>query len=288
MSEDMFGIPQEYSDALNEGLKGEGGVQLPFAAPLMWWGNGSAQNKALAKVAPAMYFGGWLVEEGHMEDAAQEYGGIPASFAQTEFVSRKGDSVPVYSSRAIVAAPMAYRVAWVPKRDNGGYGVRYTKYEPGTSMHVQMLALLATVSEKAYIPWGPVVLSAKAYQAGYLLDAVKQWPKIIQPALRQAGSKTPASAFWMGIGTFGEFNQKMVGKTEQSPITPITLFTPQNVDVELLKKLFVGKDTVAKMTDYIAQAAEWLQAWKTPVAAPAGGPAEPEWPEEVPADEIPF
>lgn len=286
---DMFGVPQEFADALNEGLKHEGGVQLPFTAPLMWWGNGSAQNKTLAKTCPALYFGGWLVEEAHMEEAAQENGGFPAGFIQTEFVSRKGDSVPVYSTRAIVMVPLAYRVAWVPKRDNGGFGVRYTSYQQGTSMHVQLLALLSTTTpEKTYRPWGPVILSAKAYQAGYLLDAVKGWQKLVQPVLKKIGSKTPSSAFWMGVGTFGEFNQKMVGKVEQSPITPIQLFQPPTIDVELLKKIFVGVDTVASMTDYIAQAAEWLQAWKTPQTAPVM-PPEPEWPvDEPPGEDIPF
>lgn len=288
MTDNMFNIPEEFTDALNQGLKNENGIQLPFTAPLLWWGNGNAQSKALAKTCPALYFGGWLVEESHMDEAANGNGGLPAGFIQTEFVTRKGDSVPVYSARAIVMAPLAYRVAWVPKRDNGGFGVRYTSYQQGTSMHVQMLALLSTTTpEKTYRPWGPVILSAKAYQAGYLLDTVKIWQKLVLPVLKKIGSKTPASAFWMGIGTFGEFNQKMVGKVEQSPITPIQLFQPPTVDINLLKKIFVGVDTVASMTDYIAQAAEWLQAWKTPQASPA--PSEPEWPvDELPGEDIPF
>lgn len=291
MTDTMFDIPQEFSDALNQGLKQEGGVQLPFTAPLMWWSNGSAQNKGLVKVSPALYFGGWMTQEEHMDDAAQENGGIPVAFAKTDFVNRKGDSIPAYSARAVVMVPLAYRVAWVPKRDNGGFGERFTAYHPGTSMHIQLLALLATATEdNQYRPWGPVILSAKSFQAGYLLDAIKEWPKVIGPALRQIGSKTPASAFWMGVGTFGtEFTQKMVGKNgSQSPITPLTLFTPANVDIDLLKKLFVGAETVAKMADYIAQAAEWLQAWKQPQSAQAGGPSEPEWPVDQPGDEIPF
>lgn len=283
-----FEIPQEFSDALNQGLAQDGGIRLPFTAPLVWWVNGNAQNKALAKATPAMYYGGWMMEESHMDDAAVEFGGIPAGFVKTDFVNHKGDEIPTYSARAIVMAPMAYRVAWVNK---GSYGVRYQQYQPGTSMHVQMLALLGTTTaNKTYTPWGPVVLSAKAFQAGNLTDATKAWANLINPVLRKAGSKTPPSAFWMGVGTFGEFAQKMVGKSgAQSPITPIALYQPpaEKVNVEFLKTIFTGKDTVAKMADYIAQAAEWLNAWKQP--ARDNGPVEPEWSEEPPAGpDIPF
>lgn len=286
---DMFDVPQEFSDALKQGMAQETGVKLPFPAPLLWWGNGTAQNKALAKATPALYYGGWIVEEEHLNDAAQQYGEAPGYLVQTDFINRNGDSIPSYSARSIVFAPLSYRVAWVPKRENREFGQRYTSYQQGTAMHIQMLVLLASPTpDKLYKPWGPAVLSAKSFQAGNLLDAVKAWPKVIAPILNQAGSKAPASAFWMCAGTAGEFAQKMVGKNgAQSPITPIILVQPSKVDLDLLKKLFVGKETVAKMTDYIAQAAEWLDAWKHPQAAPAGVP-EPEWNEPPVEDSIPF
>lgn len=270
MTDNFFDVPDEFADALNQGMKQENNA-LPFNAPLMWWENGNSQMRQVAQITPAVYYGGWVIETERFDDIQEERGGIPAGFVVTDkHNDEKNEDYQVYCGRMVVVAPMGYRVCWKMPKKLGG--TRHTKYVKGSRQHIQMLVMMANKTTSGYVTWGPVILSAKGYQVNYLKDAVSEWAKQIDKMRRQYAPKTPPYAFWMGLGTYGEFNTKMVGNGEQSPITPIRVYTPkpEDMNLDMFKKLFVGKDTVAQMADYIAQSREWLDAWKTE-PEPAGG-----------------
>lgn len=257
---DFFDVPQE-AEALNQSLNLGGAVTLPFSAPTFWWSNGNNQARALAAEVPALYFGGWAANVDDVDDASDFYG--PVTFKKTTLSSRDGKDVEAYMARHLLIAPIAYRSCWIVTVN--GAQSRYTEYVDGGRRHIQLLALLGKANpDKSYAPWGPVVLSAKGYQANHLLDSITTWQKHIEKARKQHAAAVPASGFWMMVGTFGDKAESiMVGKAgKQSPITPIRLHKPQEITLDLLKTIFVGKPALSGMADYLEQSREWLGAWK--------------------------
>lgn len=257
---DFFDVPQE-ADALNQSLNLGGAVTLPFPAPTFWWSNGNSALNDLAQTMPPKYFGGWSANADDVDDAAEFYG--PVSFKRASIHTRDGKDVEVYMARALLVAPIAFRSSWVVTVN--GAESRYTEYVEGGRRHIQLLTLLGKSNpDKTYSAWGPVVLSAKGYQANHLLDSITAWQKHIEKARKQHAAAVPASGFWMMVGTFGEKAESiMVGKQgRQSPITPIRLHKPQEISLDLLKTIFVGKPALSGMADYLEQSREWLGAWK--------------------------
>lgn len=106
--------------------------------------------------------------------------------------------------------------------------------------------------------------SAPTFWWSNLMDSITAWQKHIEKARKQHAAKVPASGFWMMVGTFGDKAESiMVGKQgRQSPITPIRLHKPQEITLDLLKTIFVGKPALSGMADYLEQSRDWLGAWK--------------------------
>jgi hypothetical protein len=169
-----------------------------------------------------------------------------------------------------MAAPIATRHRWNENRS-----------------HTQILAYMATKNGKEYSPWGPVVLSAKGYQARNIRQAFADWERATTPTRRDHAPGIPAWCFFAVIGTFGEERKTvMVGKGQQSPITPIGAWIPEIMSKTHLEKTFVGKDVAERMVELKKQASEWLAEWKKPVADTAD-PGEPSH-EDGWDDQIPF
>jgi len=294
-TDNYFDAPEETTNALNAGMQLGGGIELPFQAPYMWWMNGQANMRALATQAPALYFGGWSVDNDSWDAAVEEYNklrGLPLTPA--DLTSRNGKEYKAYVTRHVFVAPISYRSAWVLTNEQTGTTTRHGHYVEGARQHVQLLALMFSKdSETQYSPWGPVVLSAKGYQAQKLMDAAKDWAKFLDKVRRQHAPKIPPFGFLMCLGTFGaDLKTETVGKGAKSSITPLVMATPKVADLELLKKLYVGSGGLVLMADYLEQAKPWLEAWKgreQPAAgAPDAGLQEPEFPPDPPAEEIPF
>jgi hypothetical protein len=53
----------------------------------------------------------------------------------------------------------------------------------------------------------------------------------------------------------------MVGKRQKSPVTPMMIWLPKEVNEGLLQNLFVGETVIQEMSDLLTQAEEWRQAW---------------------------
>ena len=294
MTDNFFDVDQSVSDRLNQGMQIGGSVEIPILAPFTFWKNGSAQNRPLKDANPILYYGGWGTDKQEMDDAIEAYG-TPGKVIEVEMTNQDGKDYQAYVSRYVIVAPIAYRDAWFKK--DGVNWLRKAKWEDGYNHHkIQMLCYRARQIEDGAEPWGPVVLTVSGYNAGFLLDAVKNWARFLDPVRKKYALNVPAWGFWMSVGSFGpEPIFKSVGKGTQKPINPIGLHFPtKEPTLEMLKKVFVGKDTLAEMAALMEECEEWLNNWKEdPTEQPAAAsdyeepPFEPttdysESPEDMP------
>lgn len=268
----MINLNPMIANALKGALDDETGVELPFPAPLLYVKNGQPAYKQLNN---AQYFGGWAADAEKMEEAIDEGGKtFPLSLASATESKKDGEEYKIYCARAVVVAPVGRRISWVT--ESNGDVKRSTKYGKGSRMHIQLLAYMAEKKEKAIVPWGPVVLSAKGIQAGNVLGAFREWSKASKEIRKKCANALDAAWFYLPIGTFGERQVKEVGKATKNSITPIRAYIPEAVDEAYLTRMFVGADVAAEMAGYKTQAAEWLNAWKEPeAAAPGDVPLDP-------------
>lgn len=251
-------LDQTIADKLNTSMKLGGGVELPFVAPYLWVINGDPKMKS---VGGAMYFGGWACKAEDFNAVMEQFAlSLPPNFKQQEIVINDGSAFDSYTARSLLVAPIGVREAWL-KDDK-----RYPGYVEGARRHVQALVFMGvkTADDKPYEPWGPIVLSAKGYQARHLLDSFSAWNKHSSSLRLKIAKNVPAWCFYLAIGTFAkERVAQMVGQAgTQSSITPIGPYLPQDMTPELLTKLFVGQEVAVRMADYLDQAQEWLNAWK--------------------------
>ena len=248
-------LDNDYSDME---LEGGGEAKLPFAAPTIWWMNGDASSKALGGVS---YYGGWRMSADELPEGLV----IPNGFTKIETASRGGKEYAALEGRAVLVAPFVRRKAW---RDSET-GARSAHYEPGLRQHMQVLAYMATKQEKTITPWGPVVLSVKGFQVKFLEEVMAEWGSLLAPVRREHAPNIPPTMFYMLVGTFGEKrNSTLVGKKATSPVVPVSLWKHENMNGELLEKLFVGAPVAEKMKWLKEQAKAWASAWDED-AAPA-------------------
>ena len=265
-----FELDAETAAGLSAGMEFGGAVELPFIAPLFWALNGTPQHKAQLAMpggAPALYYGGWMCEREDLDEAVQAGGGTALpGLIPTDFVNREGKELPCYSTRRLILAPIGVRSSWVLR------GTRSPNYLAGARQHAQVLVLLANSPDegKTYQPWGPAVLTAKGYQAQSILDGLKAWNRHTQAWRSTHAPNTPAWAFYLGLGSFGDAPKtRMVGKSgAQSPITPLEAYLPEKLSDEMMKKLFAGRDTARRMADLARLASEWLHDWDEAVVQP--------------------
>lgn len=259
-------------------------IELPFPAGFCWVINGEAMYANQVKTSdapPAAYFGGFAADLDEFETIHATLGlGMPKSWSKFDKTNRQGKTYGVYCARSLVIAPMGYRESWQSKDEK----TRYQKYTEGCRRHIQILAQAALMiksedgSGVKFVPWMPIVVSAKGEQCKRLLNATNDWSAKTRSLRAKLGArgKNPF-VFWVRVGTFGDRKQEMVGKVgNQSPITPITLDLPAELNEETLAARYVGNDMVFAMAEMTRASAEWLNAWKKistatdkAVAAPA-------------------
>lgn len=268
---------------LDMGMRAGETVELPFPVVYIWALNGQASYKSQGG---ALYYGGWASKTEDLQGTADQQGlAIPEDWKQVTIASRDGGEFEAYTTRSIFVAPIGKRLSWLHD------GKRSADYIEGGRRHLQVLAYMAEArgenGQKEFIPWGPVVLTAKGYQARNLLDAFARWEKATAQSRWKVAPGVPAWCFYMALGTFGKERQSInVGKPgAQSPITPVTAFIHERYNDELLTSLFVGTEVASIMSDLQDQATDWLNAWKGNLLV------EPEEFQEnsfAPEEEIPF
>lgn len=245
---------------LDLGMRAGGAIDLPFPVVYIWALNGQASYKSQGG---ALYFGGWACKADDLQSIADQQGlPIPQDWKQVTISSRDGGEFEAYTSRTALVAPIGKRESWLYD------GKRSSSYVEGGRRHLQVLAYMAEArtanGSKEFAPWGPVVLTAKGYQARNLLDAFARWDKATSQIRWKVAPGVPAWCFYISLGTFGKERQAInVGKPgAQSPITPIGAYIHEHFNEELIGKLFVGSEVAAIMSDLQDRATDWLNAWK--------------------------
>jgi hypothetical protein len=268
---------------LDQGFRSGEAVELPFPVVYIWALNGQASYKSQGG---ALYYGGWACKTEDMQATADQQGlTVPADWKQVTISSRDGGEFEAFTTRNILVAPIGKRLSWLHD------GKRSADYVEGGRRHLQVLAYMAEArgenGKKEFLPWGPVVLTAKGYQARNLLDAFARWEKATAQLRWKAAPGIPAWCFYMALGTFGKERQSInVGKPgAQSPITPISAYIHERYTEELLASLFVGAEVASIMSDLQDQAAEWLNAWRGNLLEEAVEFQDTGFP---PEEEIPF
>jgi hypothetical protein len=262
MTDNIFVPEQEQHNPL--ATKAEG-VQLPFAAPLLYWMNG---NPDFEEIGGVRYFGGWALQEEAWRNIEAKCTPLPAYFRLTKF-----KEYSAYLSRGIAVSPLATRERWLENRS-----------------HVQVLGYMATIHEDGLLPYGPVVLSAKSNSARYLRAAFSDFDKATKDV---RPDKVPYYRFFIRLGTFGYVPTFVtVGKGRDThDITPCTVGLPKDgITLEHLKAWYVGADVINACNQLSAQAAEWLndKAWKSgkkaeAALAPDPAPAPSKFEEDFPS-----
>jgi len=259
-------LPDNVASALAGGMETRGAIELPFSAPVFWTINGDARLAGVG--ARALYFGGWAVDAEQFSDALQNAGlAMPTFLEPGVITNERGDAIDILTTRAVLVAPIGMRHAWLVANP-GGQVIRSAEFVQGGRQHVQVLCFAGQKIGDQYQPWGPIVLSAKGFQANNLKAAFTAWEKRTAPARKKYAPNVPAWCFYAFLGTFGDKRQQeMVGKNQKSPITPIGVWLPEekNVTEELLGKLFVGESIASQMVAYLDLAREWLDAWRQPM-----------------------
>jgi hypothetical protein len=241
-------------------------VDLPFPVIYVWALNGQASYKSQGD---ALYYGGWACKTDDLNTVAEQHGlSIPKNWKHVTISSRDGDEYEAYTARHAIVAPIGKRESWLFE------GKRFSDYVEGGRRHLQVLAYLAESQGEngsaQYIPWAPVVLTAKGYQARNLLDAFARWDKATAQIRRKVAPGVPAWCFYLALGTFEKDRRTVnVGKPgTQSSITPISVYIPEHITEELITSLYVGNEIAEQMADLQDQSRDWLEAWKEP--APLG------------------
>jgi hypothetical protein len=251
-------LDPELARKLDQGMRTGDTVDLPFPVIYVWALNGQAGYRSQGG---ALYYGGWACKAEDMQSVSEQQGlPIPKEWKLVTIASRDGGEFEAYTTRSVIVAPIGRRESWLSD------GRRASSYIEGGRRHLQVLAYLAEsngAGSRQFQPWGPIVLTAKGYQARNLLDAFSRWDKATAPVRRKAAPGVPAWCFYLSLGTFGKERQAInVGKPgAQSPITPISAYLPERITDELLSSLFVGGDIASVMSDLQDQAHDWLKAW---------------------------
>lgn len=247
---------------LDQGMRSGEIVDLPFPVVYVWALNGQTSYRS---TGGAPYFGGWACKAEDLQSVADQQAlPVPSDWKQVTISSRDGGEFEAFTSRSVLVAPIGRRESWLSD------GRRSAAYIEGGRRHLQVLAYLAesqgSNGSKTFVPWGPVVLTAKGYQARNLLDSFARWEKATAQIRWKVAPGVPAWCFYLSLGTFGKDRQAMnVGKPgAQSPITPISVYIPEKFSEDVFASLFVGNEVAAVMADLQDQASQWLSAWKEP------------------------
>lgn len=250
---------------LDKGMRTGDSVDLSFPVVYIWALNGQSSYKSQGG---ALYYGGWAAKSEDLHAITDQQGiEVPADWKQVTISSRDGGEFEAYTARHIIVAPFGKRISWLYD------GKRSADYIEGGRRHLQVLAYMAEArgenGSRQFIPWGPVVLTAKGYQARNLLDGFARWEKATAQIRWKVAPGVPAWCFYMSLGTYGKERQAMnVGKPgAQSPITPITAYIHDRFNEELMGSLFVGQEVAEHMAELQDQASDWLNAWKEPTSA---------------------
>ena len=229
----------------------EGGVRLPFDAPLFWWVNGS--NRGVKNGSGVDYFGGWSTDGALLDSMVQSSGiAIPDRLVSEIQIPKNGNQFTIYSTRWLAVAPIARRFRWLIDQDKPN--------DKGRG-HSQVLCLCSFGKPLQY--WMPVILSAKGLASKAIDTAFKSFETETAVARKTWAHNAAYWFFWTRIGTFSdERNEVLVGpRGTQSPIVEAQTYVPADLTEAKLDSLYVGERNVDIMLEMKELSSEWANAW---------------------------
>jgi hypothetical protein len=275
-------VPKDAADGVR-GAVGGGENNLPYAASIFYVVNGLLQYP---QTSEAFHYGGWCTGKTEFDELCISEGRtIPSDLHDGIKITKDGKEVPSYTSRSLILAPFGERDVW--------------KTEDGKKKHtLHVLALLGVrLPTKEIAAWGPIVLKSSGWQASNLRKAFQDWEKATGMARTKFAGGAPSNLFWSAIGTFGPRKAEIKTASSNSqgtPITPITVYIPENTELTeaKLQALYVGDVAALQMVDYRKMSQEWIEAKHSKEEtndAPPNDPGIDDFPPPVhDENEIPF
>lgn len=236
-------------DRKSDPMQSSGQVTLDFSALHLWWKNGNPQADPKSIVN---YFGGWCA---HREDAdktlTEMQRTIPPTFQPFTYHSSDNKPYDVYATRVVAVTPILKRSRWFTDRDtNRPYN------------RTEILVMMATIDikAKAFVPWGPVVLSGSSYSGVAITDALAGWRRKIE---RFCNDAKPVWAHWVVLGTVRDtIYTELRGKgTKQSPITPCEISMPADVSQQFVEGRYIGDQLMGSCVEYRLMSQDWAASW---------------------------
>jgi hypothetical protein len=278
---DYFDFDPQAGEAVKGAMSTGDYIQLPFDAVLFRWVRGEA-NIQSDMGSGARHFGGWAASEDDLTGKAKD---IPEKFQLEYFTTPDGSKTyGCYTVRSLAIATMGRRFRWFTDPRNQG--------DKGRG-HLQILGMCAMskVENKVitFTPWMPVILSAKGLTTKHMEDALKTWEHDTAIMRQTHANGIPAHFFYGYYGTFGKERKPLtVGRSgAQNYITPPTVFIPENLDVEYLRRAYVGRQMADQMAEMVGNSQEWLHAWDKE-NQPEQTSTAPKKPAQPSAADIPF
>jgi hypothetical protein len=289
-------VPDSAKTAFQGSMSDGAKVELPFPAPAFYVINGDAKLAALKNF---QYFGGWACGSDKVKFASENWKDAPypiPGYGTAEIPQDNGNLMEVVASRKLIVAPIGMRQYSIVYDPGTGRTRRLAPFTKHARPGVQVLCVLAYKNENAIYPWAPIMLTAKGYQVNHIQNAFTNWRKAIKPHVQKlipGANDSVLNLFWMHIGTFGEARkQEIVGQgANQSVITPIISYIPDNLTEEMVENQYVGAPMAEYMAELVEKSQEWLNVFKNPQAAQAANHFEQEddyIPPPPPEDDIPF
>ena len=246
----MFDLPQDINEAAKGSLSGSGTkVQLPFAAPELWWKNGEPAIAGMKEITDARRFGGWGISKSELDNLTGPIPPLPEKWQLFELTNAKGKTYEAYLTRSAWVAPIARRHAWF-------------NYEGKNQSRVNYLCYLGVMgADKKLLPWGAVVISSKSFDGVNLDNLFKDFAS----KTSNLRGNTMPNYFYTPLGTFRPeplFEVRKGKGGSESSVTPCQLF--ENKDgytIDSLKSVFVGTLIATEMVSLKKQATEWLDEW---------------------------
>lgn len=253
-----FDLTQEEINIMEGTLNQPGQtIQLPFAAPAMWWKNGEVSLAKIAEIKDARRFGGFGISKesstGNTGTDDMNLPELPHNWQLfTDLVNRESKTYSAYLARTAWVARIARRYLWKTDERTGR-----------SKSNVNYLCYLATADTKTGVlsPWGAVVLTGSSYSGKAIDDAFAEFDKLS----KELRGVAPGNYFYVPLGTFGgepKFSARQAKEGgASSQITPCQLFIGDGITQEGLESCFVSNDIRAEMVVLKLQAQEWLDDW---------------------------
>jgi hypothetical protein len=186
------------------------------------------------------------VNDGNSLDPRQKHGGFACPTDQGITIPGKemrivhsGGSTEVIATSTLTVAVLYSRFCWVQD------GMRQQSYVPGARGKTQAVCYLKDAPDAGIVMLTLTGMVGKRFQ-----EARNEATGQVRRATK---GKAPSYAFWVTLKA-GE--AEMVGKgTQKSPITPIVLAQPVNVETD-----YIGDELVDAIP--WAEIKEWAAAWK--------------------------